>query len=31
MVRDSKGKAVKEVVVHKFCGCILMGLFDNDI
>jgi hypothetical protein len=31
MVRDSKGKAVEAVTVHEFCGCILVGLFNNDI
>jgi hypothetical protein len=31
MVRDSKGKAVEAVVVHGFCGCILVGLCNNDI
>jgi len=31
MVKDSKGKAMEAVVVHKFCGFILVGLFNNDI
>ena len=31
MVRDSKGKAMEAVVVHEFCGCILVGIFNNDI
>jgi hypothetical protein len=29
--RDSKGKALEVVVVHEFCGCILEGLFKNDL
>jgi hypothetical protein len=31
MVRDSKGKAMEAVVVHEFCGCIVVGHFNNGI